>query len=665
MITFKEGLRRRYVWLLCLLLLLTMIGTGLFYRSMQRQSDLELQRIRVYYADRTGSFINSVFHKTDTLAAVVKLQNGNISKEVFDEIASLVYTRNSGIRGIQYMPGAVVTYSYPVAGNEGVIGKNFLKIPERLKDVELAIETRSIALSGPYNLLQGGLGVVARNPVFLKDAAGKDYFWGFSAIILDLPDALEAVGLGRLPEEGFDFQLFCINENGERLVIEGNPGLDMSKASCSPIEVPHHTWTLAVARHNPWLDLVKAGAILLIGCILSVILWLLYSQIKQKEEAIKAKDRFFADISHDMRTPLNAVIGFSSLALAPGVPYAAKDDYLEKIQSAGKLLLALINDTLTISKAESGKLCLQLAPVSTEALLASVMEPVQVLAQAKGVAVTLDTTGYKPRTILADYLNLQKIFLNILNNAVRFTPRDGKVLVTVTDVRSGRQSPDLRVRVQDTGIGIGPEFLPRLFEPFAQEQRSGYEGTGTGLGLAIVKQLVDAMGGSIKVESVKGQGSTFTVQLPFTEAAAAPVVEPVPVAFTDFSCLRGKKVLLCEDNEINKQIACALLMRQGMVVDTAVNGQVGVDKFAASLPGTYDVVLMDIRMPVLDGLAAAKAIRSLDRQDARQVPILAMTADVFPEAVQECLDAGMSAHIGKPIEAELLYRLLVQYLAAK
>ena len=177
MTTMKDSLK--HIWLLCVLLLVSLLCSGLYYHTLELQSRQTIQRIRVYYADRTGNFINTVFHKTDTLAAVVKLQNGNISQKTFDQVAQLVYTPNSGIRGIQYMPGAVVTYSYPVAGNEGVIGKNFFKIPERLKDVELAINTRSIALSGPYNLIQGGLGVVARNPVFLTDAAGKEYFWGF------------------------------------------------------------------------------------------------------------------------------------------------------------------------------------------------------------------------------------------------------------------------------------------------------------------------------------------------------------------------------------------------------------------------------------------------------------------------------------------------------
>ena len=660
MTTMKDSLK--HIWLLCVLLLVSLLCSGLYYHTLELQSRQTIQRIRVYYADRTGNFINTVFHKTDTLAAVVKLQNGNISQKTFDQVAQLVYTPNSGIRGIQYMPGAVVTYSYPVAGNEGVIGKNFFKIPERLKDVELAINTRSIALSGPYNLIQGGLGVVARNPVFLTDAAGKEYFWGFSAIILDLPDALEAIGLGRLPEEGFDFQIFCINENNERLVIEGNPKLDITKASCSEIQVPHHTWTLAVARLNPWVDAAKAGVMLLIGIILSFSMWLLYSQIRQKEEAIRAKDRFFADISHDMRTPLNAVIGFSALAREPSLPLPAKNEYLAKIQSAGKLLLDLINDTLTISKADSGKLKLVLTPVATETLLTSIMDAVRVLAAQKGVNLLLDKTAYTPRTILADRLSVQKVFLNLLNNAVRFTPRGGHVWVKVRDGASSDRQVQLLFEIRDDGIGIGPEFLPHLYEPFAQEQRSGFEGTGTGLGLAIVKQLVDTMGGTVQVDSVKEQGTTFTVQLSFQEAAAEQAVEPPPVSVEDYGFLRGRKILLCEDNEVNRQIACAILARRGIEVDTAVNGRLGVDKFAASMPGTYSVILMDLRMPVLDGLAATRVLRRLEHPEAKTIPIIAMTADVFPETVQQCLEAGMNAHIGKPIDAQLLYRLLLQIL---
>jgi sensor domain CHASE-containing protein len=238
--TKRKPQRRQGLWILIVGLLLS-LGVAIFYfATLQQRAAQDIERVTSLYTERTENLINNIFHKTDVLAAVVKLQNGDISEDTFNSVAQLVYKPNSGIRGIQYMPGAVVTYSYPVAGNEGVIGKNFLEIPERRKDVMLAIDTKSTALSGPYNLLQGGLGVVARNPVFLTDEAGKEYFWGFSAIILDLPDALEEAGLGTLPESGYDFQLYCINENNERLVIEGNPDLDLSQAVYGAIQVPHH-----------------------------------------------------------------------------------------------------------------------------------------------------------------------------------------------------------------------------------------------------------------------------------------------------------------------------------------------------------------------------------------------------------------------------------------
>lgn len=234
--------RKQHAWLLLSGLIVAVLASGIYYHTLKQDSLEDIERIETIYADRTEHVINLVFHKTDVLAAVVRLENGNITEETFQDVAKIVYAPDQGIRGIQYMPGAIVTYSYPVEGNEGVIGKNFLEIPERKKDVLLAINTKSIALSGPYNLIQGGLGVVARNPVFLKNAEGEEYFWGFSAVILDLPDAIASVGLSHLPDSGYDFQLYCINENNERLVIDGNPALPVEQAVCGTIHVPHHEW---------------------------------------------------------------------------------------------------------------------------------------------------------------------------------------------------------------------------------------------------------------------------------------------------------------------------------------------------------------------------------------------------------------------------------------
>jgi len=659
----RENLTCRHLGVLLLGLFLSGLAAGGYYYSLHQQSVERIQHLSNYYAERTGNFINAVFHKTDVLAAVVKLQHGDISEKTFKEVAPLVYTRDSGIRGIQYMPRGVVTYSYPVEGNEAVIGKNFFEIPERRADVLLAVNTKSIALSGPYHLIQGGLGVVARNPVFLQDLAGNDYFWGFSTIILDLPEALSGVSLARLRDYGLDYQLFCVNENNERLMIEGNPELDMGKAVCRSIKVPHHEWTLALTELSPWVDTAKAGALFLMGTILSFSLWFLYDAVKQKEEAIKAKDRFFSDISHDMRTPLNAVIGFANLGRKEELSAAEKDAYLEKIQTAGQLLLGFINDTLLLSKGSSGKLSLQTAPVSTSLLGVSILETIRALAEQKQITLAFDESGCRTRTILADQLKVQKIFLNLLNNAVKFTPAGGHIWLTVADEASDEISSPLVFTVKDDGIGISPEFLPHLFEPFTQEERAGYEGQGTGLGLAIVKQLVEMMGGSITVDSTVGRGTSFRVCLPLKEAKGLNLpAGVVPASQPDYSCLKGKKVLLCEDNLVNQQIAAALLKREGMLVEVAGNGQLGLEKFAQSKPEEYAAILMDIRMPVLDGYAAARKIRLLERPDAKTVPILAMTADVFSEDVQNCLEAGMGAHIAKPIQPQVLYETLARFL---
>jgi CheY-like chemotaxis protein len=251
-----------------------------------------------------------------------------------------------------------------------------------------------------------------------------------------------------------------------------------------------------------------------------------------------------------------------------------------------------------------------------------------------------------------------------LTNAIKYTPQGGQVWFTIHNVQLENGQLDSVTTVKDNGIGISPEFLPHIFEPFTQENRVGYETGGTGLGLAIVKQYVQLMGGTITVSSKKDQGTEFNVHLrlkqveaPQTTAAAA-VPETAATAI-----LQGRQVLLCEDNKLNQEIAKALLKAKGMTVVLAANGQEGIDTFAASVPGTFAAILMDVHMPVLDGLAATRRIRSLARTDARTVPIIAMTADAFEEDVQRCLAAGMNGHIPKPVSPELLYQKLSAAIA--
>jgi signal transduction histidine kinase/ActR/RegA family two-component response regulator len=381
-------------------------------------------------------------------------------------------------------------------------------------------------------------------------------------------------------------------------------------------------------------------------------------ELAAAEKQTEDKNRFFANISHDMRTPLNAIIGFSDIAAEDAVAPRTKD-YLEKIKASGQLLNELINDTLTISKVNSGKMVLQEKPTNTNEIFDAIYYPIQAMAFRKEITFTMDRSQCSDRRIVVDALNLEKILLNLLTNAVKYTPEGGKVVFSAKIIQDGSPCPETVFVVQDNGIGISPEFLPRIYEPFVQEENTGAQSAGTGLGLSIVKNLVDMMNGTIEVESVKNEGTKFTVHFHFAVAEKEPEEKK---EVNDTVDLTGRHVLLCEDNQLNREIAMELLKRKGMLVDTAENGEEGLEKFIQSEDGYYDVILMDIRMPVMNGLEAAKAIRKLARKDAGTVPILSMTANAFEDDIQECLDAGMNAHIAKPIEPEVMFHTIEKAL---
>ncbi|MEA5051514.1 MAG: transporter substrate-binding domain-containing protein [Oscillospiraceae bacterium] len=406
----------------------------------------------------------------------------------------------------------------------------------------------------------------------------------------------------------------------------------------------------------------------ILGFLIAVVISaLIYTQtMRRKNEELKtatsAKSEFLSNMSHDMRTPLNGIIGYTDLALKTDEP-ARRTDYLRKIKISGQFLLSLINDTLDISKIESGKLTLKPEPVDLQELLDSIVVPIRQTAGEKGVGFTVDTDGMRGGTILADRLNLQKIILNLLSNAVKFTPKGGNVTLCIASTPPDRDGINTRITVTDTGIGIGREFLSRMFEPFAQERAAGgEEAPGSGLGLSIVKSIVDLMGGRVEASSSKGTGSRFDVLLPirYTESAGAAPAKKT----ADEGALRGLKILLCEDNEMNREIARSVLEGFGVQVRCASDGREGLEIFAASPVGGFDAVLMDLRMPRMNGFEATRSIRSLARPDAAQVPIVAMSADAYEDDLQRCADAGMSGHIPKPFDPAELRETLARMCGA-
>ena len=376
-------------------------------------------------------------------------------------------------------------------------------------------------------------------------------------------------------------------------------------------------------------------------------------------EANKARHAFFGAVSHDMRTPLNGIVGFTDLAMASDDPAEVKN-YLDKIRASGSVLQGLVNDTLIMSRIENGKYVLNLAPNDVTGVIEEILEPIRETARERKIHFVEEVTQTH-RVVMIDRLSLQKILLNLLTNAMKFTPEGGTVRLGCHLDPPDGESPDTVITISDTGPGIAPESLNRVFEPFFQENPSNADASGSGMGLSIVKSIVDAMEGTIAVESGKGLGTTFTVRLHLSGASRDALTEDAQ-APPDTGVLEGRRVLICEDSSLNLEILKTILKRQGMEVDGASNGKLGVSAFKDSPPDHYDAILLDLRMPVMDGKTAARAIRDLEREDARKVPIIAVSADAYPEDIQACLDAGMDGHIAKPVDVDELLTTLIRFI---
>jgi signal transduction histidine kinase/BarA-like signal transduction histidine kinase len=372
-----------------------------------------------------------------------------------------------------------------------------------------------------------------------------------------------------------------------------------------------------------------------------------------------AKSDFLSRMSHDIRTPMNGVLGLTRLALEEQ-DRAAVQEYLRKIQSSGEFLLGLVNDILDLSKVESGKLELYPEPYTATEFIKSITSIIEPLAQAKGVQFKV-WPGPTDVPLLVDKLRLNQIFFNLLSNAVKFTTAGGRVDFYIDGVWERDGAHFATYRVLDTGIGIKPDFLPHIFESFSQDPESAREEgrLGSGLGLAIVQNLVALFGGTITVKSQPGQGTEFTVILPAKLAPEMPASKENPAVLAD---LRGRRLLLAEDNKINAEIATKLLQKQGMTVDWVEDGTLVLQKFESAPEHYYDAVLLDIRMPKLDGLTTARYLRALDRKDVARLPIVALTANAFDEDIRHSLAAGMNAHLAKPLDPQKLYQTLAELI---
>lgn len=378
---------------------------------------------------------------------------------------------------------------------------------------------------------------------------------------------------------------------------------------------------------------------------------------EEAQSASRAKSEFLSHMSHDIRTPINGIMGMTEIAQKNITDPEWVQDCLNKISNSSRHLLSLINDVLDMSRIESGKVTINAAPMNMVATTDECASIIGGQLLERDVELIREFGDFAHPHLIGDELHLRQILINILGNAVKFTPDGGKIWFRVSETDSADGRASFHFEIEDTGIGMKPEYLQHIWEPFSQEDggtRTNYKGTG--LGMAITKQFVDMMGGTIAVESRLHEGSKFSIDLSFDidhNAAQAPEVPEE----TELH-LEGMRVMLVEDNEINMEIAQFMLEDVGITVSCVENGQLALELFQRQAPDSFDAILMDIMMPVMNGLDAARAIRALDRPDAQTIPIVAMTANAYDEDVRNALEAGMNGHLAKPIDTALLYRTL-------
>ena len=383
--------------------------------------------------------------------------------------------------------------------------------------------------------------------------------------------------------------------------------------------------------------------------------------VQRETKANLAKREFLFNMSHDIRTPMNAIIGFTALAQTHIDDRDQVEDYLKKISVSSQHLLSLINDVLDMSRIESGKVTLEAKPVHLPELVRELRDIVQAVVSEKDLSLTLDTVGVKNEDVIADPLRLEQILINVLANAVKFTPDGGQISLWIVQKDTAPAGDaDFEFHIKDNGIGMSEEFQKHIFEQFARERTSTVSKIqGTGLGMAITKSLVDMMGGRITVKSEQGKGSEFTISLRFP-IGEAKTEQTLPAAKA--SAFTGKKLLVVEDNELNLEIASTLLKEAGFAVDTAENGKIAVEKVEAASADRYDLILTDIQMPEMDGYEATRRIRALPDAKKAALPIVAMTANAFEDDRKNALHAGMNGHIAKPLDIQKLFQVLSELL---
>ena len=679
---YKRTLKQVRVLAVLLCLVVFVALNAIAHLQIQHYKNEE-QLSATYTAEATvrriEAQLNRYLSRSDLLKNVIE-SGADISGDDYANLCRYMLDSDGIIQAIELAPDGVVNQVYPLAENERALGLDLIHDAERGKNATLSKNSGKYTIAGPFTLVQGGTGCLLMDPIY-RTADGARQFWGFSVLVIDWDRFVASLQLEKLEQASYHYAIWKTDlTTGERVTIAQCQNGDLSDDALEVLcTMPNDTWHFDIEPEGGWYSPTSLLLNTLLCLFVAILVATIYYQqaVRRQRDALyaeeirrsaeearaanAAKTGFLSRMSHDIRTPLNGIIGLLNIDEAHPDDQALIVRNRQKMRIAANHLLDLINDVLQMGKLESGEVILAHEVVDLQKLTVDIVTIIEQRAADAGVTLERDPAcdpiqyGY----VYGSSLHLRQIFLNIYGNSIKYNHVGGKVRTLSQCLGAADGIVTYRWTISDTGCGMSQEFLQHVFEPFAQEHtdaRSVYNGTG--LGMAIVKGLVDKMNGTITVTSEEGKGSTFVITLPF-EIADPDQTQPEHTL--EQADIHGLRLLLAEDNDLNAEIATVLLEDQGATVTLAKDGQQAIDLFEKSAPGWYDAILMDVMMPNVDGLTATRIIRALDRPDAESVPILALTANAFSEDARKCLDAGMNAHLAKPLNMPLVMATIARY----
>lgn len=603
------------------------------------------------------------------------------SKE-FQALSQMISDDSQIIKVIEQAPDGVVKDIYPLKGNEAAFGIDMLNNPARKYEANLAMKSGQYTIAGPYELNQGGLGSLLFEPIYITDKSGEKSFWGFSILVLDWNRFLEELELDKLTDASYCYQMWKKDGNSGKKTIIAQGGDAIHKGAVQiSCKVPNDIWYFEIIPHTGWVTVKQQALVFLVAisiAVLATAICYLMLHRKQREKlyteeirksaekarkANEAKTRFLFNMSHDIRTPMNAIVGFSGL-LEKSIHDEKKSlDYIKKIRVSSDILLTIINQVLEMARIESGKITLSSESVNIREMVDAMNTVFESSLTKKSLEYQCSLNVVHDQ-ILCDKTKMEEIILNVVSNSIKYTNPHGKITVSIDELDSeDEKNANYKVVVEDNGIGMSQDYLPHIFEEFSREHTSTETRVaGTGLGLPIVKSLVDRMGGTIEVESEEGKGTRFIMKFSFPVSLENQVREKEKQNIPDITeKLEGKRILLAEDNELNAEIAETVLEETGIKVKHVEDGIQCIEELKKMPEKYYDVILMDVQMPNMDGYTATQRIRDLDDSRA-EIPIIAMTANAYDEDRRKAQEAGMDGFLAKPLDVDEMMRLLAQII---